>query len=848
MQRQSNPRKSGVQPERPRSASTSNSSPVAGPSRPSRSTSNTIPDGTSDMQVDMPDAAEEDTQYLPKKSFVTTKGWTMEGLVERAPHFRPIPRVAAQDPRLHEIINQHEIDGVPLIIEGWHHHKKWPKELFELEWLREHGDPNAFARNVHTWADLKLPLPDLIDKLRASPQFATPDEKERLYGKDGECPQKWKNWLIRDRVIPSRFLFDGEDDFLQHLPEANKVETLMCYLGVGDTFTPFHKDLCASSGQNLMCYTEGSGSSFWFMTKGSDAARVADYFHELGQELDLESHVVTVKELEKAPFGVYVAEQTLGDLVLVPPRSCHQVINHGGITIKTSWSRMTLAGLRTALYHELPIYRRVCRPEIYRVKSNIYHALIHYTTELEKFVACSVSTSSQASLAADDEDHRSNARQLRQLLELFDDIIAEEYTPVHSRLPHVSQLGSHKDDISCDFCGADVFQSFFGCEACVEKSAADSVPGTTNVGDGIVICSSCYVEGRTCLCGAMRPAQCRPFSELLRHRDRAMKALENSGVEKNQEYIYFSSKKSQLLCVGNLNIFHAGCILQQTRCSMKDGSQIRSCRSKSTHPSHVAIASSVILCKGCHSGRCFSHVLEMNLVHSAEAILLSRADASDQRWHQHHKQSKAKFEVARPKILRDEEEAVRPDMRHKLVHLALNFRTSTAVNPRLTKHGWYDEYVQLPSIPIMTNPPKLKKLANIPDTVEFSPQTSTHEPRPDMQTLDHSSSPYDREPSPLTSIDSDDDDDEADDDANPDVGVNRGSPAMTPTISGPSRAGIVHKVIMDRATKGKKVFVLVPGGGRDNWPSRPDKPQARAPPSTRGDTEPAGVRVTSWSG
>lgn len=136
------------------------------------------------------------------------------------------------------------------------------------------------------------------------------------------------------------------------------VETLMSYIGIGDTFTPAHKDLCASSGQNLMCYTEKGGSSFWFMTATSDAAAAAKFFHHLGQELDLETHVVTVDELAKAKFPVFIAEQKLGDLVLVPPRSCHQVVNHGGITLKSSWSRMTLPGLSLALHYELPIYHR----------------------------------------------------------------------------------------------------------------------------------------------------------------------------------------------------------------------------------------------------------------------------------------------------------------------------------------------------------------------------------------------------------------------------------------------------------------------------------------------------------
>ena len=138
-----------------------------------------------------------------------------------------------------------------------------------------------------------------------------------------------------------------------------EVESLMCYFGIGDTFTPCHKDLCASSGQNIMCYTEDGGSSFWFMTSSSDAPLAAEYFQKhIGQELDWEAHTVTEKEFANAPFSVYFAEQKLGDLVLVAPRSCHQVLNHGGLTVKSSWSRMTVDGLAIALHHELPIYRR----------------------------------------------------------------------------------------------------------------------------------------------------------------------------------------------------------------------------------------------------------------------------------------------------------------------------------------------------------------------------------------------------------------------------------------------------------------------------------------------------------
>jgi hypothetical protein len=94
------------------------------------------------------------------------------------------------------------------------------------------------------------------------------------------------------------------------------------------------------------------------MTASASTPDVAAYFHSLDSEVALESRVLTVNEYANAPFDVYVIEQKVGDLVLVPPRSCHQVVNNGGITAKLSWSRMTVPGLVAAYYHELPLYHR----------------------------------------------------------------------------------------------------------------------------------------------------------------------------------------------------------------------------------------------------------------------------------------------------------------------------------------------------------------------------------------------------------------------------------------------------------------------------------------------------------
>ncbi|KAG1891191.1 hypothetical protein F4604DRAFT_398256 [Suillus subluteus] len=626
-------------------------------------------------------------RYLTKP-LISTKGWTLAQLIKKSPNFRSVDRVRFDDPMLMQTIRIHEDSGAPLIIEGFHEHNSWPADLFTLDWLSVHGKPGASARNVRTWADFDLPLSELIHKLRVTPVYANENETERLYGKDAECPHEWATWLSTSSVLPSDLLPHGTNDYLKYL--SSDVQTLMCYLGVGDTFTPFHKDLCASSGQNLMCYTENGGSSFWFMTESSAAPAMAEFFQKMNEELDFETHVVTLKELGQSRLKIYIAEQTLGDLVLVPPRSCHQVINNGGITMKTSWSRMTLKGLSNSLYHELPVYHRVCRPETYKVKLNIYRALHRQTQILRElqeqqtssphFDRSSPTVNSDLERVADDLHH---------LLELLDDVLGEEYSPKHQDMPHVSQSDtSHQSNICCDFCGADIFQSFFECLPCALHS-----PGTSDemkIGDGIVVCPLCYVEGRGCKCGTMNPIQCRPFGDLLRVRDEALRAIRAVCPDVMKDHEDLLGHSNSIISARHVGVFVAACVLYERRqMTSRMEEPMRVCLSK-----HEVLQSAIIYCPPCHVGRCTTHILEGYHIHSAPALLMSN---DVKVWHSYHKESKAAFREGFARIQHDEETGTRPDFRLKLACVASKFRTCKSVNPNATTPGWYDKCIELTS-------------------------------------------------------------------------------------------------------------------------------------------------------
>ncbi|EIW85075.1 hypothetical protein CONPUDRAFT_47026 [Coniophora puteana RWD-64-598 SS2] len=468
----------------------------------------------------------------------TTRDWTLDKLLEMSTNFRRIRRIHARCADLKEITEKHESEGVPLIIEGYQTHPHWPSDVFSPEGFIENGNPVVNVRNVHNRADGYLRKAELIQKLRNTPRFTVADgNHERFYGKDIECPDVWAAQLGQHDFIPDHLLFKNKDDMLGNLPDSGQVQTLMCYLGVGDTFTPFHKDPCGSIGQNIMVYTESGGSSFWFMTEGSHALELAQYFQELGYVLDWETYVATIEELKNAPFPVYIAEQTLGDMIIVPPKVGHQVVNYGGISIKVAWSRMSISSLKISLYEELPLYRRVCRAETYKVKAIIHYALRQYSVLLQectRFIKWEGRNqlTQTSSRSPRQREQVTLAKILQDLLLLYQDIIIEEQCPGNSDLPYVTEGTSpYKYDILCDYCGGDIFQSFFECFACVDVLSTSSA--TSEQGSGICICPSCYIEGRTCFCGGMSPVQCRPFDELLRSYNNAADVLAESGLERS---------------------------------------------------------------------------------------------------------------------------------------------------------------------------------------------------------------------------------------------------------------------------------------------------------------------------
>jgi hypothetical protein len=69
----------------------------------------------------------------PSNLAISTAGWTLPAILESSKKFRPIPRISCNKIDLQTEIDDYEKNGVPCIIEGWHNHEKWPKDLFNVD-------------------------------------------------------------------------------------------------------------------------------------------------------------------------------------------------------------------------------------------------------------------------------------------------------------------------------------------------------------------------------------------------------------------------------------------------------------------------------------------------------------------------------------------------------------------------------------------------------------------------------------------------------------------------------------------------------------------------------------------
>ncbi len=356
-------------------------------------------------------------------------------------------------------------------------------------------------------------------------------DRQRIYLKDIDCPHIWHDKL-QEQMPPSVFYLNESigdvggpgsteqpgsgnmkglgvaraGDLMSCLPPSMRADNMMCYIGHEGTYTPAHREMCASLGQNIMVETSGlkdghgkptkPGSSIWFMTETNDRHTVSEYWlATLGHDIEVESHFAQINAWKAAPFKTYIVDQRVGDFILIPPLAPHQVWNRGTVTMKVAWNRTTVETLEMALHEALPRARIVCRDEQYKNKAIIYFALMKYSDLLTQAdMQRRLAPNHQAQMEIDySQKIRQLQKDFKRLFALYTEILLSEMLAPVSPSEKRGQYLPYESFVTCSYCRCNIFNRFLTCTTCV-------VTFENGDDDTYDICMECFAMGRSCSC------------------------------------------------------------------------------------------------------------------------------------------------------------------------------------------------------------------------------------------------------------------------------------------------------------------------------------------------------------
>ena len=487
----------------------------------------------------------------PRASFEPiAPDFDLKALVESTRNFSYVDRISCDMidqqglPAFEKLILLHVvIGGKPLVIDGFE--DRLDPWTFTPTWLRDNlGEKHENARNLTSKDSLPLTIAHylknmgmLTNQFFSKPGAYREHKRQRVYLKDIDCPPVWQDKL-KDH-IPSMLYYLNEStgdyggpgavpdptsnvsgrrlgkgiaragDLMSSLPPDMRAENLMCYIGHEGTYTPAHREMCASLGHNIMVEASGTvsaddgkpekpGSSIWFMTESKDRHTVSEYWLSvLGHDIEVENHFAQVVAWKKAPFNVYVVEQRPGDFILIPPLAPHQVWNRGTRTMKVAWNRTTVETLEMALNEALPRSRIVCRDEQYKNKAIVYYTLQKYSSLLtlaQKEASRLPNDAAQQLMSS--PKIKQLAKDFRRAFNLYRQfLLAEMFTPEDT--PKGIEYIPFDSNVTCAYCRGNIFNRFLTCTTCKDLLGHHS---GDSEGDPYDVCMDCYAMGRSCAC------------------------------------------------------------------------------------------------------------------------------------------------------------------------------------------------------------------------------------------------------------------------------------------------------------------------------------------------------------
>jgi len=166
-------------------------------------------------------------------------------------------------------------------------------------------------------------------------------------------------------------------------------------------------------------------------------------------------------ELLKADFPLYVYDQKVGDLVVFPPATAHQVWNPATLSTKLVWNILHPLSLEVGFQYVQPPFNRLCHPDVARTHLSLAHAML--------------------SLARDDAPGILPP-DLPLLSRLFRQMVHDESIEGQPATPITWVQVPETVVATCNFCSTAIWNRHVRCSECIDFD----------------LCLSCYLSGRSC--------------------------------------------------------------------------------------------------------------------------------------------------------------------------------------------------------------------------------------------------------------------------------------------------------------------------------------------------------------
>lgn len=181
----------------------------------------------------------------------------------------------------------------------------------------------------------------------------------------------------------------------------------------------------------------------------------------------LDWHNLNTEEMQEADFPLYVYDQQVGDLVILPPATAHQIWNPSVLSTKLVWNILHPLSLEVGIQHVQPPFNRLCHPDVARTNLSLAYAMLSLVEQPQ-----ANSSTSPVKLPPD----------LPLLSRLFRQMVHDESIEA-SPSPPITEVKLQQGTIAtCNFCSTAIWNRHVRCTVCADFD----------------LCLLCYLNGRSC--------------------------------------------------------------------------------------------------------------------------------------------------------------------------------------------------------------------------------------------------------------------------------------------------------------------------------------------------------------